>query len=135
MATFKHRNHKRAHMSFAGMIHAPELQKVYLIAPTTGKPCEVPAQRLNVPLNGWLSMTHAEAVREYRKLNNQRNRVGRYCRVKVTLQGTSERAEQVVHYSGYVGNYGDVLRFKRKLRLRHNLPYTTFEVSTQYICG
>lgn len=134
MTTFK-RNHKQAHMSFAGHIQAPELQKVYLIAPTTGEPCEVAAQHLNVPLNGWLNMTHAEAVREYRKLNTQRNRVGRYCKVKVTLQGTSERAEQVVHYSGYVGSYEDVLRFKRKLRLRHNLPHTTFEVSTQYICG
>ena len=132
---FKFKRNKQLHMHFTGYIQAPEMQKVYLIAPTTGEPCEVAAQHLNVPLNGWLNMTHAEAVREYRKLNAQRNRVGRYCRVKVTLQGTSERSEQVIHYSGYVGSYADVLRFKRKLRLRHNLPNTTFEVSTQYICG
>lgn len=132
---FNYKRNKRLHVHFNGYIQAPELQKVYLIAPSTGTPCEVAAQHLNVPPNGWLNMTQAEAVRAYRKLNTQRNRVGRYCRVKVTLQGTSERAEQVSHYSGYVGSYEDVLRFKRKLRLRHNLPNTTFEVSTQYICG
>lgn len=132
---FKFKRNKHIHMHFTGYIQAPELQKVYLIAPTTGEPCEVAAQHLNVPLNGWLNMTTAEAVREYRKLNTQRNRIGRYCHVKVALQGTSERAEQVKHYSGYVDSYEDVKRFMRKLRLRHNLPNTTFEVSTQYICG
>lgn len=132
---FKYKRNKRLHVHFAGILQAPELQKVYLIAPTTGEPCEVAAQHLNVPVNGWLNMTQDEAVRVYRELNTQRNRVGHYCSVAVTLQGTSERAEQVVHYSGYVGSYEDVLRFKRKLRLRHNLPNTTFKVRTQYICG
>lgn len=132
---FNYKRNKQLHVHFAGHIQAPELQKVYLIAPTTGKPCEVAAQHLNVPPNGWLNMTQAEAVRAYRKLNRTANRVGRYCRVAVTLPATTERGEQVKHYSGYVASYADVLRFKRKLRLRHNLAGTTFKVSTQLICG
>ena len=132
---FNYKRNKRLHVHFAGHIQAPELQKVYLIAPTTGEPCEVAAQHLNVPPNGWLNMTQAEAVRAYRRLNRAPVRIGRFCRIKVTLQGTTERAEQVVHYSGYVSCYADIKRFKRKLRLRHNLPHTTFEVSTQFIAG
>ena len=127
---FNYKRSKQLHVHFAGHIQAPELQKVYLIAPATGAPCEVAAQHLNVPPNGWLNMTQAEAVRAYRKLNRVPVRVGRYCRVKVTLQG-----KVLQTYQGYVASYADVLRFKRRLRIRHNLPHTTFEFSTQYIGG
>lgn len=113
---------------FVNCLNAPELQKVYL-RDNRGNLHRVTSQ-LKVPPNGWFTMTNAEAVREYRKLNRVANRVGRYCRVAVTLPDG-----QVVHYSGYVASYKDILRFMRKLRLRHNLAGTTFKVSTQYIGG
>lgn len=56
--------------------NAPELQRVYL-RDNRGSLHQVAAQHLNVPPNGWFTMTNAEAVSAYRKLNRVANRVGR----------------------------------------------------------
>lgn len=130
MYTFNYNSNQHgSSVVFVNCLNAPELQKVYL-RDNRGHLHQVAAQHLNVPANGWFTCTNAEAVSAYRKLNRVANRVGRYCRVAVTLPDG-----QVKHYSGYVASYTDVLRFKRKLRLRHNLAGTTFKVSTQLICG
>lgn len=130
MYTFNYNSNQHGSaVVFVNWLNAPELQKVYL-RDNRGSLHRVASQHLNVPANGWFTMTNAEAVSAYRKLNRVANRVGRYCRVAVTLpngQGT--------HYSGYVASYADVLRFMRKLRLRHNLAGTRFTVKTEYIAG
>lgn len=130
MYTFNYNSNQHGpSMVFVGFLAAPEQQKVYL-RDNRGNLHRVAWQHLNVPPNGWFTMANDEAVRAYRELNRVANRVGRYCWVVVTLPDG-----QVTHYSGYVASYEDVLRFKRKLRLRHNLVGTTFKVRTQYICG
>lgn len=130
MYTFNYNSNQHGSaVVFVNYLNAPELQKVYL-RDNRGNLHRVASQHLNVPANGWFTCTNAEAVSAYRKLNRVANRVGRYCWVAVTLPD-----RPVKRYHGYVASYADVLRFKRKLRLRHNLAGTTFKVSTQFICG
>ena len=81
-------------------------------------------------------MNYDKNVRDFRALNTQRARAGRY--VSIAVQYCSSAGE-VIHqkpYSGYVPSYQALQDFVEALKVRHNLPHTVIKVvSIKYICG
>lgn len=116
--------------------YAPELSKVLVKGPR----CEhwVVLKASTGPANGWNTGTlnYDKNVRDFRALNTQRARAGRY--VSIAVQYCTE-AGKVIHqkpYSGYVPSYQALKDFVEALKVRHNLPHTVIKVvSIKYICG